>query len=342
MADAPVPLAHGDWHGAGTSAAVWLLPVLVAILLVAGYLVGVARLRRNGRRWSGGRTASFLLGAVVVGVALSPAVDAGTAGGRMAQHLMLGMYAPIALALGAPLTLLLAGLPVPARRPIAVVLRSRPLHLLSHVATAAVLGVGALYLLYLTPLYALSTRSEVVHHLLHLHFLLSGYLFAWAVAGPDPAPRRPGMAVRLSVLVATGGAHSFLAKLLYSRAPGLPAGSGHNVSEIQVAAQWMYYAGHGADLLLLIALFGAWYRRTGRVLARGPAVRPAASLLALRSVPVGDELLDQHLRQRSGWTREEPARRCRGGPGDGERDGRVMRPRPPAPRGTRERWRGYA
>ena len=274
-------LAHGGSHGASSSAAAWLLPVLVAVVLAAGYLTGVVRLRGSGRRWSSGRTASFLLGAGLVGAALSPVVDSDAAVGHMAQHLLLGMFAPIALVQGAPLTLLLAGLPVSARRPVAVLLRSRALHALSHVTTAAVLSVGGLYLLYLTPLYALSARSEVVHHLLHLHFLLAGYLFAWAVTGPDPAPRRPGMAVRLAVLVAAGGAHGFLAKLLYSRAPSLPAGSGHDAAAIEAAAQLMYYGGHVADLLLLVALFGGWYRRTGRTLAREPAAAPSSAPAAV-------------------------------------------------------------
>lgn len=155
-------------------------------------------------------------------------------------------------------------------------LRSRLLHVLSHVITAVVLSAGGLYVLYLTPLYALSTRSEVVHHLTHLHFLLAGYLFVWAMVGLDPAPRRPGMAVRLAVLVAAGGAHGVRAKLLYSRAASLPASSGHGAAANEAAAQWMYYGGHVADLLLLVALFAAWYRRTGRAPARVPAVAPGS------------------------------------------------------------------
>jgi putative membrane protein len=136
----------------------------------------------------------------------------------MTQHLLLGMYAPLALVLGAPATLPLAALPVRARPRVAAVLRSRPLHALSHPATAAVLTVGALYLLYLAPLYTLSARSALVHQPLHVHFLLTGYLFAWAVAGPDPALRRPGTGLRIAEVVAAGGAQSSLAELLYSRA----------------------------------------------------------------------------------------------------------------------------
>jgi putative membrane protein len=248
-------LAHGGSDPAGSAAGGWLLPALAATLPAAGYLTGVGRLRRRGRAWSSWRTSSFGLGLGLVAAALSPAVEAaaGDARGHMVQHLVLGMFAPLALALGAPMTLLLSALPPRGRRPMTALLRSRALRALTHVATAAVLSVGGLYLLYLTPLYALSTRSEAVHHLLHLHLLVSGHLFAWAVAG---------------------GAHDFLATLLYSRAPHLPAGGGSTAAEMELAAQWMYYGGHLADLALLTALFAAWYRRTGR---RLPAGRWASS-----------------------------------------------------------------
>jgi putative membrane protein len=82
-----------------------------------------------------------------------------------------------------------------------------------------------------------------VHHPLHVHFLLAGYLFfAWAVAGPDPAPR-PGMGLRIAVVVAAGGAHSLLAKLLYSRAPALPSGGGHSTAEMELATRRCTTAG---------------------------------------------------------------------------------------------------
>lgn len=252
------------------------LPILVTTVPAALYLAGVGRLHRSGRTWSIWRTTAFGLGLLLVAAALSPAAEAATpdARGHMLQHLLLGMYGPIALAQGAPMTLLLGALPRRGRRPVAAVLRSRPLHALTHPATATVLGVGGLYLLYLTPLYALSARSDLVHHLLHVHLLLAGYLFAWAVAGPDPAPHRPGMATRTGAVIAAGGAHSFLAQLLYSRAPQLPPGSGSGAAEMELAAQWMYYGGHLADLAVLTALFAAWYRRTGR---RLPAVPPASA-----------------------------------------------------------------
>jgi putative membrane protein len=98
----------------------------------------------------------------------------------------------------------------------------------------------------------------------HVHFLAAGYLFAWAIAGPDPAPRRPGIGTRTAVLVLAAGAHSYLGKLLYARAGELPHGAGHGASEMEVAAQWMYYGGDLAELLLAAALFATWYRHAGR------------------------------------------------------------------------------
>lgn len=268
-----LPQAHGGAHPTGAAAGAWLLPALVATLPAVLYLAGVGRLHRGGRAWSSWRIASFGVGLILVAVAVSPAVEATAADarGHMVQHLLLGMFAPLALALGAPMTLLLTALPAHSRRRVAAVLRSRPLHALAHVVTATVLSVGGLYLLYLTPLYALTTRSEAVHHLLHVHLLFAGWVFAWAVAGPDPAPRRPGMAARIAAVVAAGGAHGFLAQLLYSRAPQLPPGSGHSAVEVELAAQWMYYGGHLADLALLTALFAGWYRRTGRRLPALPS-----------------------------------------------------------------------
>lgn len=273
MAD-PLLLGHG---AVALPPAAWLLP---AGLLAAGwglYVAGVRRVRTGGRSWSAARTASALTGVLLVAAASSPVVEAaaGDARAHMVQHLLLGALGPLALVLGAPVTLLLSALPVPVRRPVRTVLRSRALHAVSHVGTAAALGVGGLYALYLTPLYALTTRSAAVHGLVHLHLLLAGCLYAWAVAGPDPAPRRPGTAVRVGAVVVAGGAHAFLAQLLYSRAPAWPPGGGHGAAEVQQAAQLMYYGGHLADLLLLTALFAAGYRRGGR----GPAAVPRPARL---------------------------------------------------------------
>jgi putative membrane protein len=142
--------------------------------------------------------------------------------------------------------------------------------------TAAAVHVGGLFALYLTPLYRTSLDSGPVHGAVAVHFFLAGSLYAWSIAGPDPAPRRPGVAVRATVLVASAGAHAFLAKLLYARAAELPPGTGFPAERMEQAARWMYYGGDLAELVLAVLLFAEWYRRRARADARPTALRGGA------------------------------------------------------------------
>jgi cytochrome c oxidase assembly factor CtaG len=187
------------------------------------------------------RIALLLSGCVLLAAGLSlSGEDPRT---HMAQHLLLGMLAPLGLVMGAPVTLLLRKVP-PIRRPLARVLRSTPVHVLAHPVTAALLSTGGLYAVLLTPI-------DLPHHLLHLHYLAAGCLFTWAIAGPDPAPRRPGVRVRAATLVVAGAAHAVLAKYLYA---------GADDSASRAAAQLLYYGGDLTEVLLAIALFAGWYR----------------------------------------------------------------------------------
>src|SRR5690606_10699554 len=109
------------------------------------YLRGVRRARLVlGRRWSAWRSTSFVGGCALVVIALSPPVDHAATGdlrGHMLQHLVLGMYAPIALVLGAPVTLLLAAVPVRANRSIRAVLGTWSVRVPTRLVTATVLDV---------------------------------------------------------------------------------------------------------------------------------------------------------------------------------------------------------
>ncbi|GAA1812177.1 hypothetical protein GCM10009771_12600 [Nesterenkonia flava] len=196
----------------------------------------------------------------------------------MLQHLLIGMYAPLLLLLGAPVTVVLGAASTTWRARLGRVLKSTGLHLVSHPATAAALHIGPLFLLYLTPVYTLMMTSWAWHVIFMVHFVLAGTLFAWSIAGPDPAPRRPGVVTRAAVLVLSGGLHAWLATLIYSRAESLPTAAHHGADgaagaeELRSAAQLMYYGGDGAEILLAIALFAGWYRSR----TRGPIRRREA------------------------------------------------------------------
>ena len=239
--------------------------LLLAVTLWFAYVLAALVQRRRLPGWPLWRLASFTCGtALLVTVLSPPAMIWGHADlrGHMAQHLALGMFAPIALMLGKPVTLLLRSVPVSVARGLASILATLPVRVLSHPFTALLLDVGALYLLYLTPLYQLSQTSPVLHVLLHLHFVLAGYLFCWAVAGPDPAPHRARFFTRLAALFLATAAHSILGKLMYGY--GYPHAAGYALADIQAAAQLMYYGGNLAEMALALLLFAGWHRRESR------------------------------------------------------------------------------
>ena len=239
-----------------------LVPLLVVATLLIPYLVAVARQKRSDRHWNYWRITSFVVGTSLLFVALSPPVSNlshNNLRAHMLQHILIGMLAPLGLVLGAPLTLAFRTLPIQASRFMTTLLHKRLVRWLIHPVSAFLSNIGGMYLLYLTPLYALTLTNPYLHYFMHLHFLVAGCLFTWAIAGPDPAPGRPGMRTRLIVLFLSIAAHAILGKLMYIHL--WPHDTLHGTNEIRAAAQFMYYGGDFAELLLVIALFTTWYRR---------------------------------------------------------------------------------
>ncbi|MFD7498992.1 cytochrome c oxidase assembly protein [Streptomyces sp. NPDC059832] len=237
-----------------------LVPAVFVVLLAGAYLLLATRARRRNRQagWSRWRTGWFLAGCGLLAAALLPPVAQWAHGdfrGHMLQHLLIGMYAPLGLVLGAPVTLVLRNLPSHQGRRLTGLVQSRPAHALAHPVTALVLSVGTLALLYFTPLYNAMSANTGLHGLLHAHFLLAGCLFAYVIAGPDPAPARPGVPVRLVVLGAAIATHALISQLMYG---GFGINIHAPVDQVQRGAEIMYYGGDIAELLLALALVATW------------------------------------------------------------------------------------
>lgn len=238
----------------------WRIEVLfgsLAVLLAAGYLLGVRRLARRGRPWPPGRTVSWLAGCVVLALATSSGIGrygAAMFSMHMAGHMLISMLVPVLLALGAPLTLIgAAARPAGAGLPAApewlgVLRESRLMRVLTHPAAALALFAGSPFALYFTGLFDALVRFHWGHLAINAWFLVVGYLFAWLVVGVDPAPRPLPNLARLGLLLAA-----------------MPA-----------------------DIV-----FGALVIGTGRVLGNGPAAADMYQALALPWVP--DLLADQRL-----------------------------------------------
>ncbi|MCH4811473.1 cytochrome c oxidase assembly protein [Vreelandella neptunia] len=239
------------------------LPLALIILLTVAYLAAAYAQRHKAAHWSGWRSVFFILGSLLLAVAVAPPLMAWAHHdlvGHMTLHLVIGMLAPLAWVLAAPITLLLRTLPQAGGRRVAALLQSGFVRVVSHPISALVLNIGGMYVLYLTPLYAASLHNQALHYGVHLHFLVAGYLFCWAIlAEPDVSPHRLSLRFRLGVLFAAIATHSLLGKLMYGY--GWPRNTGHSLEEIQAAAQLMYYGGDLAEVLLAVVLLTLWLQR---------------------------------------------------------------------------------
>lgn len=228
-------------------------------ILAIGLIYLLLRLYGGGRRLGILPSLSFLIGLSLLAIGLSPSMMAwGHADirGHMVQHLLIAMYAPIFLVLGMPLTLVLQALPAKYGRRLTAILHSKLLCFLAHPLVALIINIGAMYVLYLTPLYTNSLHNNTMHVIIHLHFIMAGYLFTWSIIGPDPARRRSGMITRLLAMFLSIGLHANLSKMMFAYA--LPAVDIYSVEQKREAAKLMYYWGDLSEIIILIFLLYLW------------------------------------------------------------------------------------
>ncbi|WP_266206181.1 cytochrome c oxidase assembly protein [Pontibacter kalidii] len=257
-------MQHPVHHNAQATALSEWVPLLLVVTVAILYLYTVLKIGSEKGGWNHWRTVSFLIGITMLCIALVPTLMRWAhqdLRGHMVQHLLIGMYAPLFLVLGAPITLALKALPVRVSRIITAILRSNWFYFLSHPVTAFLLNIGGMYLLYLTPLYVESLTKPYLHYIVHVHFLVAGYLFTWSMIGQEPVPKRPAFHVRVFMLFISIAAHAFLSKFMYAFL--YPLHSPHSNGQIQEAAKLMYYWGDLSELLLAIVLFGMWYKKRG-------------------------------------------------------------------------------
>jgi putative membrane protein len=245
--------------------------VLVWLGLAVLYLAaGRGAVLRGRSAWPVRRTAAWLagtgLGFVATGPLARAAVDSFTA--HTVVHLVLGMLVPLLLVLGAPATLFLRAVPASVGRRYSRLARTAPLRIGTHPVAATLLSTIPLALLYRDGAALALAHHPVLGPLLHLHFLVAGILFTYAVVGVDPNPHRAPAWLRGSAIVVGIAVHSVVAKNLSSL-----AGQGAVPPDAEQAAHLMYYGGDAVHVMLLVAFCAQVYRAAGRRL--GQAARGA-------------------------------------------------------------------
>ncbi|WP_326834950.1 cytochrome c oxidase assembly protein [Amycolatopsis rhabdoformis] len=256
-----------------------LLFAPLALMAVAAYLVGVRRLRRRGDHWPPGRVAAWLGGWAIVLVVTSSGLGVyapGTFSLHMVTHMALNMFAPVLLVLGGPVTLALRALPagahgeIPgAREWVASLLHAPVTRFFAHPAVAAILFTGSFYALYFSDLFGEAMQFHWAHQVMKLHFLLSGYLFAWVVVGADRTPRRLPHLARLGVLFAVMPFHAFFGVILMSKQTVLAATfyhylalpwAGDPLADQRLGGGIAWVSGEIPMLVMVIALLVQWSR----------------------------------------------------------------------------------
>lgn len=190
------------------------VPIILTAWIGGLYLLGVRALRARGDSWPVARTISFVvlgLGSFVFATSSGlGAYDTTLLSVHMVQHMVLSMVVPLALALGAPVTLALRTLPAAPRRWLLVVLHSRLARVLTFPPLVLALYIVSPWALYYSDWYPLTLESTYWHEAMHLHLVLVGSMFFWPLMGIDPVPGRVGYPFRVLITVLTLPFHAFL------------------------------------------------------------------------------------------------------------------------------------
>jgi len=231
-------------------------------------------------RW---RIAALVAGSLVVLTGLAPVWGEGFTA-HVVSHLLIGMLGPLLLVLADPLGLLLARSAPPVRRGLLRALHHPVATTLSRPVVAWLLAVLSPWLLWLTPLYRAATGNDLLHALVHLHFLAAGLLFATVVLGVGPLGRKVPPAGGLLLVALTLPTHALLGLAVLSMEQatlGVAGGGVDALTDQRRGAVVMWLAGDLIATAMLAAAFPRWLNAERR------RARREDEWLARRTAPAG-------------------------------------------------------
>jgi putative copper resistance protein D len=247
------------------------------LLLAAGcYLYGVHRLKARGDRWPVSRTILFLVGGLgsIAAVTLTGigAYDTTLLSVHMIQHMVLGMVAPIFLAVGAPITLALRTLPKRPRVALLAAVHSRVARVLAFPLVAYAIFVANPFVLYFSSLYRATLEHPWLHEFMHAHFIVTGCLFFWPLLGLDPLPGRWPYPARALLMLLSVPFHTVLGLTIMQQQdllggdyyPSLGLAWANPVSDQVAAGGILWAGGEFVSITMLGVLVVQWIRQSER------------------------------------------------------------------------------
>ncbi len=263
----------------------WVFDPLAVAGLGVGlwwYLRALRRLRALGAGWPEWRVRSFVTGIVVLLFVLVSPLDAYAElllSVHMVQHLLLTLFVPPLLLLGAPLTLA-ARTVTPARRKwLLELVRGRIVGALSHPGLGWAMFVGTIYASHLPAFYDATLRHSALHAVEHLAYLLTALLFWRPIVGSDPGRSRLSHPARLFSLFLVMPAMTFLGLAIYGSDRPIflpyvatsPLLGTSAVADQHLAGAIMWSAGMLFIVPAMVAVLVDWMRTDEREAARADA-----------------------------------------------------------------------
>lgn len=292
----------------------WSIPpaaTFVILLTALVYLRGWRLMRRAGLLfvppW---RALAFLAGLLLLWVALASPMDVLNGfvlTAHMLQHMLLMMFVPPLLLLGAPFVPLVRGLPIfAAREFVGPFLNWSIAHrvggALTHPVVALLLMGLTMFAWHVPAAYELALRVPAWHQVEHACFLLTSLIFWWPVVQPWPSRARWPRAAMVPYLLVADLQNTVLSavlvfsdRVLYPSYSTVPRLFGSSALQDQVAAgAIMWVIGSFAFLVPAIAI-ALQYLSSKPEWVKPPARREPSSLdallAALPNIPVFSNLL---------------------------------------------------
>ncbi len=274
-----------------------LVALAIELALAAWYLISVRRLAARGRSWTTARTICFLAGIALVIVAVQSglaAYDDQVFWVHVIQHLLLMNFAPILLALSAPMTLALQSSNRPTQRVLLAFLHNPVVEVLTNPFVVVTAAYGTMLVYFLSPFYNFSLEHPLIQDLTHLHFLISGVLFWWLVVGRDPSRWRLSYPAKLGFLAAGIPVNAILGVSLTGATASI-APHFHTLGDTHVGGSILWVVGELISLVAMGIVLYQWMQYEEREAVRadrrsdaagrhaadrhaaGPAAVPAAS-----------------------------------------------------------------
>ena len=209
LASSQVAYAHGGIDEGQNPWTAWNvnpLPTLLLLLAANLYLTGLSRWERPSHPVRTWQKVSFFAGLLVLFIALQTPIESLAEhmfSFHQLQHIMLRMFGPLLILLGAPLTPMLRGLPPWALKRVVRPMVSNPrarraYEILTNPVLTTILFLSILFLWQVPGAHNAALRTSALHEFMHFTMLGSGFLFWWLVV--DPKPHRSRMHYGLRVL----------------------------------------------------------------------------------------------------------------------------------------------